>query len=303
MAGIPGITRPHKRLFMALLCLSFVGMSTIAFGIWRISYLGLVEINAYLPAILGILIAGVALLTGFGILSMVGAILGMPFFSVFQRRTYTLINMLFPIVVMLGKIFGVSRRKIERSFIEVSNQIIHHRHIRVRASELLVVTPHCLQLASCPHKVTRDPGNCKRCGGCDVGGLVELAEEMGFHFFIVTGGTLARQTVQKLRPKAVLAIACERDLTSGIQDVYPLPAVGVMNLRPNGPCYNTRVDIQAVREEIEKFLVPEDVRPSQARLKTGGTQASAAHEANAEHIIPRRASESQEAETTRKEAV
>ena len=148
MAGIPGITRPHKRLFMALLCLSFVGMSTIAFGIWRISYLGLVEINAYLPAILGILIAGVALLTGFGILSMVGAILGMPFFSVFQRRTYTLINMLFPIVVMLGKIFGVSRRKIERSFIEVSNQIIHHRHIKVRASELLGVTPHCLQSAT-----------------------------------------------------------------------------------------------------------------------------------------------------------
>ncbi|BEU87358.1 DUF116 domain-containing protein [Selenomonas sp. TAMA-11512] len=263
MAAIPGMAKPHKRLFMMLLCLSFIGMSTIAFLIWRVSYLGLLEINVYLPTLLGALIAGAALLTGFGILSMVGAILGMPFFSVFQRRTYTLINMLFPVVVMLGKSFGISRRKIERSFIEVSNQIIHHRHIKVRASELLVVTPHCLQLASCPHKVTRDPNNCKRCGGCDVGALVKLAEEMGFHFFIVTGGTLARQTVKKLRPKAVLAIACERDLTSGIQDVYPLPAVGVMNLRPNGPCYNTHVDIEAVRAEVEKILVPEDIRPKE----------------------------------------
>ncbi|MGN1049804.1 MAG: DUF116 domain-containing protein, partial [Selenomonadaceae bacterium] len=80
--------------------------------------------------------------------------------------------------------------------------------------------------------------------------LVTMAEEIGFHFFVVTGGTLARQTVKKLRPKAVLAIACERDLTSGIQDVYPLPAVGVMNIRPNGPCFNTHVDLEHFRNEL-----------------------------------------------------
>jgi hypothetical protein len=100
--------------------------------------------------------------------------------------------------------------------------------------------------------------NCKRCGQCDIGALVTMAEEMGFHFFVVTGGTLARQTVKKIRPKAVLAIACERDLTSGIQDVYPLPAVGVMNIRPNGPCYNTHVDINMVRSEIESMLIKEE---------------------------------------------
>ena len=87
---------------------------------------------------------------------------------------------------------------------------------------------------------------------------MNLADEMGFHFFVVTGGTLARQTVKKIRPQAVLAIACERDLTSGIQDVYPLPAVGVLNLRPNGPCYNTHVDIAAVRREIEAILLDEE---------------------------------------------
>jgi hypothetical protein len=64
--------------------------------------------------------------------------------------------------------------------------------------------------------------------------------------------------VKKIRPKAVLAIACERDLTSGIQDVYPLPAVGVMNIRPNGPCYNTHVDINMVRSEIESMLIKEE---------------------------------------------
>jgi len=64
--------------------------------------------------------------------------------------------------------------------------------------------------------------------------------------------------VRDNKPKAVLAIACERDLMSGIQDVYPLPAVGVLNIRPNGPCYNTHVDMDAVRREIEKIILPKD---------------------------------------------
>ena len=43
---------------------------------------------------------------------------------------------------------------------------------------------------------------------------------------------------------------------SGIQDVYPLPAVGVLNIRPNGPCYNTHVDIEEVRAQLEKIIIP-----------------------------------------------
>ena len=102
--------------------------------------------------------------------------------------------------------------------------------------------------------MTRDPNNCKRCGGCNIGDLVALSEEMGFHFFVATGGTLARQIVYNTRPKAVLAIACERDLMSGIQDVFPLPAVGVLNIRPNGPCYNTSVDMAEVRRQLEEII-------------------------------------------------
>ena len=104
--------------------------------------------------------------------------------------------------------------------------------------------------------MTRDPNNCKRCGGCNIGDLVTLSEEMGFHFFVATGGTLARQVVYNTRPKAVLAIACERDLMSGIQDVFPLPAVGVLNIRPNGPCYNTSVDMAEVRRQLEEIIEP-----------------------------------------------
>ncbi len=55
----------------------------------------------------------------------------------------------------------------------------------------------------------------------------------------------------------MLAIACERDLMSGIQDVYPLPAIGVLNIRPNGPCYNTHVDMELVRKQLEEIIILE----------------------------------------------
>ncbi|MBQ3971771.1 MAG: DUF116 domain-containing protein [Selenomonadaceae bacterium] len=252
------LQRPKKRLLISLLILSTFCLAAVFYAVWRISYLGLMELWLVLPAVVGIVFLSVVLLAFFGILNLVLAIKGWPSLHLFQKQMYTFINILFPTVVRLGSLFGVNRRQLEGSFIAVSNLLFSRRKIRVPAEKLLVVTPHCLQLASCPHKITRDPSNCKRCGGCNIGDLVKLSEEMGFLFFVATGGTLARQIIKQNRPKAVLAIACERDLMSGIQDVYPLPAVGVLNIRPNGPCYNTRVDMEEVKAELKKIVIPKD---------------------------------------------
>ena len=70
---------------------------------------------------------------------------------------------------------------------------------------------------------------------------------------------MARQAVKNARPKAIVAVACERDLTSGIQDVFPLPVLGVLNERPNGPCFNTRADMHKVEEAICAFLTDEEI--------------------------------------------
>ena len=253
---IPG--RPKKRLFLAMLSLTVLLTAAVLYGIWYIASPGLSNIAAVLPMVAGVIFGAMVAVSLLGIANMVLAVMDLPYLPVLQRQTYELINLLFPVAVRLAKPFGIGRRKLEGSFIATSNLLFGRMGIRVPADRLLVVTPHCLQLATCPHKITRDPNNCKRCGGCDIGALVTLAEEMGFHFFVATGGTLARQIVYQTRPKAVLAIACERDLMSGIQDVYPLPAVGVLNIRPNGPCYNTHVDIDEVKAQLEKIIIPKE---------------------------------------------
>lgn len=258
---VPGLEPVKKRLFVGLMTGSLAAICLVFFLVWKISFLGLQEINTYLPDIFAAVLIGVAAMLALGIFAMVAGIFGWPVPNLLHKKTYALMNALFYVAVGVGKLLGINRRRVESSFVAVSNCIIKNRHIKVPPDRLLVVTPHCLQLATCPHKITRDPNNCKRCGGCDIGALVTMAEEMGFHFFVVTGGTLARQTVVKIRPKAVVAIACERDLASGIQDVYPIPSVGVLNLRPNGPCYNTHVDLAEFRKAVEELLIlPDDAK-------------------------------------------
>ena len=78
---------------------------------------------------------------------------------------------------------------------------------------------------------------------------------------IVNGGTLARKTVKELGPAAIVAVACEQDLFSGILDVRPLPTLGVLNIRPEGPCRNTRVDISQLESAIRFFSDAEKTAP------------------------------------------
>ena len=259
-------SKPKKRLFIGMLFLTVLLLGLLLAGIWYIARPGLAGIWEPLPILAGVFFALAVFLGLWGLLTMVLAVQGLPYLPILRKQTYMLINMLFPLAVRLGKFFGIRRRQLEGSFIAVSNLLFARLGIKVPAEKLLVITPHCLQLATCPHKITRDPHNCKRCGGCDIGPLVTLSEEMGFTFFVATGGTLARQIIYEKRPKAVVAIACERDLMSGIQDVYPLPAVGVLNIRPNGPCFNTHVDLDEVRAQIENLTIPA-TKPDEAENK------------------------------------
>ena len=249
------MARPKKRLFLGLMLISEFFVALILYGLWKLTYPGLLGIYEHLPFLIGAIMIFVSTFSVGAVCNMVLAMRGLPYLPLFRKYSYELIRFLFPISVKIGKIFGINRRQLEASFIAVSNLIFIKCGIKVKANRLLVIVPHCLQLAACPHKITRDPNNCKRCGGCNIGDLMKLSDEYGFHFLVATGGTLARQFVKEVKPKAVLAIACERDLMSGIQDVYPLPAVGVLNIRPNGPCYNTKVNISDVRKMLEKVIL------------------------------------------------
>lgn len=246
--------KPKKRIFIALTGISAIFIALFVYALWKITIPGLNEINQYLPIAFGIvaLILIVMLLTG--VAGIVMALLGIPIMKLFYFWAWKAINIMFPLAVIFGRVFNIPREKIEQSFIEVSNNLVRQHLKKVPGNRIMILTPHCIQRDTCVHKITRSVENCKQCGGCSVGSMLALAHKYNCHFAVATGGTLARKMVKEARPKAIVAVACERDLTSGIQDVFPLPVLGVLNERPYGPCFNTRVDVNKLESAILEFM-------------------------------------------------
>jgi len=149
---------------------------------------------------------------------------------------------------------GVSIERVQQSFIELNNHLVRSNNHRTLPARLLILLPHCIQDFDCEIKITGNIKNCKRCGKCEIKDLVDISEQFQVKIAVATGGTLARRIIVENRPEAIVAVACELDLTSGIQDSYPIPVIGILNERPNGPCINTKVDIQKVRKAILDFL-------------------------------------------------
>ena len=143
--------------------------------------------------------------------------------------------------------------KIAKRFLRYNNTITLKRlkHKTLNFQDILLLLPHCLQEYDCPIKITSNIDNCKRCGQCKIKAILDLKETYGISVKVATGGTLARKYIKDIRPKVVIAVACERDLISGIIDAFPLPVYGIFNERIHGPCFNTSVAI----EEIKKILI------------------------------------------------
>ncbi|MDL2236589.1 DUF116 domain-containing protein [Christensenellaceae bacterium OttesenSCG-928-K19] len=168
----------------------------------------------------------------------------------FMRRVFAL----YPAAIGLGRVFGISKSDVQESYVNMNNRLVRSCRLALQGTEIAVLAPHCLQKNTCNLRVTQDVANCQECGKCDIAALKQLCGRLGVHLVVVTGGTLARNHVKAVRPKAIVAVACERDLSSGIMDVFPIPSLGVKNKRPEGPCVNTRVDVDNVEEAIRFFL-------------------------------------------------
>ncbi len=161
------------------------------------------------------------------------------------------LKILYPILMLVGAFLKDKKGKFQSFIISINNKLVRAQGIKTK--RILLLLPHCLQINDCDVRITNDIYNCKRCGRCNIKDLISVAEENNLRLFVATGGNLARRIVEDVKPEAVVAVACERDLSSGIADSYPLPVLGIPNERPFGPCFNTRVDLKMVKEAIEFF--------------------------------------------------
>lgn len=163
-----------------------------------------------------------------------------------------LLKIIFPILMGVGAFVKSRKEGLQRWVVSANNALVMKEGVRSR--KLLVLLPHCLQTDQCEIRLTHNVRNCKLCGRCGIKDLIGIVDRFGLDLHVATGGNLARRIVIDLKPQAIVAVACERDLSSGIADTYPVAVLGVPNERPCGPCINTRVDLALVEQAIVRLM-------------------------------------------------
>ena len=136
----------------------------------------------------------------------------------------------------VGEVFGVQRDWTDNAAIAVYNRLAWAREWRVRANEMLILIPRCLSRTA-------------------LEGVMEIAKRYDIATFVATRGAYARQAIRERRPKAVVAVACERDMVSGLHDVAGrLPVLGLTMQLPNGPCKDASLDLAKMEKFVRKYL-------------------------------------------------
>lgn len=151
-------------------------------------------------------------------------------------RLHPFFEITFAGVFSIADLFGVSRDRVGHSFVRVSNNMSRALKPKGRKENLLLLLPRCLAKEQLKE-------------------INELKDTYPVTIHTVSGGELARKKVKETRPTAVIGVACERDLVSGIRDVgTKFFVIGIPNQRPEGPCKNTHIQMPELIEAIEFFV-------------------------------------------------
>ncbi len=230
----PSEIREGKRTFLLLSLVVIVGFVSLSVVFWYLVLPRFEQFGRTSAAILTALVAVGALffLVWYGIL--IAAVFSRRFYiSMCLNKGRRLFFMLFPFVSRLAATLGISRDRIGHSFIEVSNRLACSADTD---GAVLALIPRCLS----PALKREIQAAC--CGYPDV--VVHTAP----------GGAEARKYIRDVHPRAIIAVACERDLMGGIHDVAPhIPVIGIPNTRPHGPCKETQIDMDRFREALRFF--------------------------------------------------
>ena len=126
---------------------------------------------------------------------------------------------------------------VENASVKVYNALALLRGRKVGRGELLLLIPRCLS------KDTLD-------------GVLGIAGKYGVPVFVATRGQLARRVIRERRPRAVVAVACERDMVSGLHDVAgKIPVLGLTMTLPSGPCKDALLNMKQLEDWVRAYVV------------------------------------------------
>jgi hypothetical protein len=255
MAGFEVAIDQGPGLFLAAVGVLIAGAAAAFAALW---YLAAPRLEALTPVLSTALLAagGVVFLyilleyAALAATIYTGRALALPL----GRAARTVVKLV-PAARRLAPLFGSTADRMAHAAVRASNAVTRAVRRRPRGrGPVLVLLPRCLQRPGCPQPVVDDIESCRRCGKCPMAELLDLRSEYpDVVMAVLTGGSVVPGVVRRLEPRAVIGLACERELVAGIMAVDGRPVLGVANQRPLGPCRGTTLDLDELREALEVF--------------------------------------------------
>ncbi len=143
---------------------------------------------------------------------------------------------------------------IDKAIVALSNFSTRLRRTRCRPEEILVLFASCLQRSECDRRLDEGLTTCARCGRCAVGGFLDLAGRYGVQVYRATGGRQAAARARDPNIKAIVAVACRKELREGVFACLPKAVLGTTIAWPCGPCKDTTVELARVEDAIRWLL-------------------------------------------------
>lgn len=166
---------------------------------------------------------------------------------------WMLVHVYYYLALFMASITMQKKQKLQESFVNFNNEVVLSQARDVSHKNILLLLPHCLQNSECKIRITADINDCESCGKCDIAAIKKMAAKYNVKAAVATGGSLARKIIKDLAPDVIVAVACHRDLNEGLRDAWRFSTYGVLNERPNGPCFETTVNLKTIEFAIRKF--------------------------------------------------
>jgi hypothetical protein len=81
-----------------------------------------------------------------------------------------------------------------------------------------------------------------------------MSERLGVRVHVASGGRDALERARAPEVRAILAVACSKELSEGIRGAFPKRVVGVLNSWPHGACKDTDVDVREVESALNRLV-------------------------------------------------
>jgi hypothetical protein len=146
-------------------------------------------------------------------------------------------------------ILGLKPENIDHLYIELKNEIHKEVFRKIQPKHTIIFLPQCLRRsAKCKARLGGEGYECAACSkDCKASSIKKLGEAVGYSVFIVPGGSMVGKIVDKYRPKAVVGVACMKELVMALEELrVPTRAI---ELTRDG-CVDTDVDMEKVKAAL-----------------------------------------------------